>query len=56
MRTCLGKNMFLFITVSPGVPYLILLHNVTLCNRSLVSAKSNAIKDVVGTLPNTNWF
>ena len=43
--------------VEPGVPPWIWLHNGTFCDRSknrLSGAMSNAIKDLIEVLPNTN--
>ncbi|KAI8536583.1 hypothetical protein RHMOL_Rhmol10G0268900 [Rhododendron molle] len=45
--------------VGPGVPPWIWLHNVTPCDRSknrLAGVMSNATKDLIETLPTTNWF
>ena len=45
--------------VGPGVPPWIWLHNATPvdCSKNrFAGAMSNAIKDLIETLPTTNWF
>lgn len=56
---CLASHNFLLVYVGPGMPSWIWLHNVILRNHSkniFVGTILNAIKDLIESLPTTNWF